>query len=90
MFSLSVPSSCTPSKSGSTDMSANHQIAFFHHRVFENQSIVQSVCPRCGEFVGASKDPGNLKIAEAAHECPCVSDGSDALAVEAVRLSGDN
>jgi len=53
-------------------MSGNYQSAFLHLEVHENPSLVESVCARCGEFVGASKNPGNLKIAEAAHACPGV------------------
>ena len=53
-------------------MSGNYQSAFLHLEVHENQSLVESVCARCHEFVGASKNLGNLKIAEAAHTCPGV------------------
>jgi len=53
-------------------MSASHQLAFVHHLVVGNPGLTQSVCPLCGEFVGASKNPGNLRIAEAAHACPGV------------------
>lgn len=50
-------------------MSANQQIPFLHHRVSHRHTIIESVCPNCGDFVGASSDEKNLVIAEAAHVC---------------------
>lgn len=32
--------------------------------------VIESYCPRCGVFVGASPDPKLLLAAEHAHTCP--------------------
>ena len=50
-------------------MSANPQIPFLHHRVADRDTLIESVCPGCGDFVAASSDQKNLMIAEAAHVC---------------------
>lgn len=50
-------------------MSANQPISFLRHRVTNRHTLIESVCPGCGGFVGASSDQNNLMIAEAAHVC---------------------
>jgi hypothetical protein len=50
-------------------MSANQPIPFLHHSVTYRHALIESVCPGCGGFVGASSDEKNLMIAEAAHVC---------------------
>ena len=55
-------------------MSANQPIPFLHHRVTYRHTLIESVCPGCGDFVGASSDEKNLMIAEAAHACDCTDE----------------
>ncbi|MGB9122835.1 MAG: hypothetical protein WCE73_19620 [Candidatus Angelobacter sp.] len=50
-------------------MAANQQIPFLHHKVSQRHTLIESVCPSCGDFVAASSNQTNLAIAELAHTC---------------------
>jgi len=71
-------------------MSANQPIPFLHHRVTHRRTLIESVCPGCGDFVGASSNQNNLMIAEAAHARGC-TDERQAVEIKPPRdWPGDN
>lgn len=52
-------------------MSSKSPKSRFEHRPVRGMSArVESFCPACRMFIGASDKPGILKIAERAHICP--------------------